>query len=158
MKIQKIYWHLIAFVKIIFYKIIYCGKFKISLSSTFRERFNIFIEEGTINIGNNVFFNHDCSITAAGSSVKIEDGTIFGEGVKIYCHNHIYNNFSKPIREQGYTVAPVNVGRHCWIGSNVIILKGVSIGDNSVIGAGCVIYKSIPANSVIIVKQELTSL
>ncbi len=151
MKVQKIYWHLIAFARIILYKIIYCGKFKISLSSTFRERFNLCIDKGTIHIGNNVFFNNDCSISATGSSIKIGDGTIFGEGVKIYCHNHIYKNFNIPIKDQGYMTAPVEIGRHCWIGSNVIILKGVSIG------AGCVIYKSIPANSIIIVKQELKS-
>ena len=42
-----------------------------------------------------------------------------------------------------------NFGNNCWICTNAVILKGVEIGDNSVIGAGCVIYRDIPANSVV---------
>ena len=60
-----------------------------------------------------------------------------------------------PIKHQGYTTAPIHIGKHCWIGSNVIILKGVTVGYNCVIGAGCVIYKDIPANSVVVNKQDL---
>lgn len=41
------------------------------------------------------------------------------------------------------------VGNNCWICTNAVILKGVEIGDNSVIGAGCVIHHDIPANSVV---------
>ena len=41
------------------------------------------------------------------------------------------------------------VGKDCWIGSNVTILKGVRIGDNTVIGAGCLIRQDIPANSIV---------
>lgn len=110
---------------------------------------------GKINVGKNVFFNHDCSITCEGTTITIGDGTHFGEGVKIYCHNHCYKDKSRPIKEQGYTCAPARIGSHCWIGSNVVILKGVTIGDNSVIGAGCVVYKDVPTNSVVVNKQEL---
>ena len=59
------------------------------------------------------------------------------------------------IKHQGYTSAPIVIGKHCWIGSNVTILKGVTIGDNCVIGAGCVIHKDVPANSIVVNKQEL---
>lgn len=102
-----------------------------------------------------MFFNHDCSITCEGSTITIGEGTIFGEGVKIYCHNHKYKDATRPIKEQGYSCAPVSIGKHCWIGSNVVILKGVSIGNNSVIGAGCVVYKNVAANTVVVNKQEL---
>lgn len=111
---------------------------------------------GGVKIGDNVFFNHDCSITCNGSTITIESGTIFGEGVKIYDHNHCYQDTELPIKEQGYTVAPVTIGSHCWIASNVVILKGVTIGDNCVIGAGCIIYKDVPANTVVVNHQNLT--
>lgn len=45
--------------------------------------------------------------------------------------------------------ASIKIGNNCWICTNAVILKGVEIGDNSVIGAGCVIYRDIPANSVV---------
>lgn len=87
--------------------------------------------------------------------ITIGDGTLFGESVKIYCHNHNYKYISRHIKEQGYSCASVSIGKHCWIGSNVIILKGVKIGDNSVIGTGCVVYKDVPSNTVMLNKQEI---
>ncbi len=48
----------------------------------------------------------------------------------------------------GYTSKPVKIGKYVWIGANVVILPGVEIGDNAVIGAGAIITKNIPANSV----------
>lgn len=45
--------------------------------------------------------------------------------------------------------ASIKIGNNCWICTNAVILKGVEIGDNNVIGAGCVIYRDIPANSVV---------
>lgn len=155
MIIQKIYWHIQSILKITLYKLLYGKKIKIG-SLTVRDRFNLTIlMDGHIYIGKNVFFNHDCSITSCGSVVKIGDGTIFGENVKIYDHNHCYEDINIPIKDQGYTTAPVSIGNHCWICSNVVILKGVTIGNNVVIGAGCVIYKDIPSSSIVINKQEL---
>ena len=110
--------------------------------------------QGKVILGDNVFFNNFCTVCAL-NEIRIGDGTIFGENVKIYDHNHKYMDPSIPIKKQGYTSAPIHIGKHCWIGSNVIILKGVTIGDNCVIGAGCVIYKDIPANSVVKNKQNL---
>lgn len=107
-----------------------------------------------ITIGSHVFFNNYCSLNAS-REITIGGYTIFGEGVKVYDHNHCYRDHTKPIKEQGYSVAPVHIGAHCWIASNVVILKGVSIGDRSVIGAGCVIYKDVPAGSVVICRQDL---
>jgi acetyltransferase-like isoleucine patch superfamily enzyme len=89
------------------------------------------------------------------NSISVGEGTIFGENVRLYDHNHIYLNSDIPIKQQGYTSAPINIGKHCWIGSNVTILKGVTIGDNCVIGAGCVIHEDVPANSIVVNKQEL---
>ena len=102
-----------------------------------------------------MFFNHDCSITCEGETITIGDRTIFGECVKIYCHNHKYKDTTRPIKEQGYSCAPITIGKNCWIGSNVVILKGVTIGDNTVVGAGCVIYKDVAENSLVMNKQEL---
>ena len=53
---------------------------------------------------------------------------------------------------------PVHIEDDCWIGSNVVILKGVHIGRHSVVGAGVVIYKDLPANSVVVCKQSLVSI
>lgn len=85
----------------------------------------------------------------------IGNGCIFGENVRIYDHNHKFSDTQKSIKEQGYTVKPVLIGDHCWIGSNVTILQGVQIGNNCVIGANCLIYKDIESNTVVMCEQGL---
>lgn len=154
MMMQKIYWHLQAMLKLAFYKMLYRKHLKVG-RITFRERFNLTICDGMINISNGVFFNHDCSLTSNGASITIGEGSIFGEGVKIYDHNHCYKDTSRPIKDQGYTSAPVVVGRHCWICSNVVILRGVTIGDNAVVGANCVVYQDVPDNTILMNGQNL---
>lgn len=154
----KIIYHVQAIVWMWFLKLFYRfggARFIVGKHVTFRKGFSMMIgKNGEVNIGNNVFFNNYCSLNAI-ERIIIGDGTIFGENVKVYDHNHCYQDLNVPIKEQGFTSAPVNIGKHCWIASNVVILKGVTIGDNCVIGAGCVIYKDVPEESVMINKQEL---
>ena len=111
-------------------------------------------QKGVIQIGNNVFFNNSCSINCL-NNILIGSNCQFGEGVKFYDHNHNYRDKGRLINEQGYSIGSIVIGNNCWFGSNVVILKDVEIGDNVVIGAGCIIYKSIPANTVIVNKQDL---
>jgi acetyltransferase-like isoleucine patch superfamily enzyme len=114
-------------------------------------------DNGVVKIGANNFFNNDCSITCKGR-IAIGNNNQFGEGVKLYDHNHAYKLKDVNINEQGYTVGTIIIGNNCWIGSNVIILKDVTIGDNVVIGAGCLIHKSVPSNTTVINKQVHTLL
>lgn len=154
----KIIYHVRAIVWLWFLKLFYRiggGKLIVGKHVTFRKGFSVMIDKhGVVNIGNGVFFNNYCSLNA-NERITIGDGTIFGENVKVYDHNHCYKNPEIPIKEQGFTVAPVSIGKHCWIASNVVVLKGVTIGDNCVIGAGCIVYKDVPAGSVVMNKQEL---
>lgn len=60
-----------------------------------------------------------------------------------------------PIKEQGYSTGKVHIGSHCWIGSNVTILKGANIGDNCVIGAGCVINGEVPSGTIIKINNNI---
>lgn len=153
MNLLKLYYHILCLIKTIVYKMIYGKSFIMPLSSTYRSGFHLVIEScGGVEIGKHCFFNNYCTI-ASRSRITIGDGTIFGENVKIYDHNHCYKDKSVSIKEQGYTEAPITIGRHCWIASNVIILKGVTIGDNCVIGAGCIIYKDVPEGTVVINRQ-----
>jgi acetyltransferase-like isoleucine patch superfamily enzyme len=108
---------------------------------------------GTLMIGNRVFFNNHCSITCF-HSIVIGDDCQFGEGVKFYDHNHQYRATDIPSNQQGYSIGSIKIGNNCWMGSNVVVLKNVEIGDNVVIGAGCIVHKSIPSNTVVIHKNE----
>lgn len=102
-----------------------------------------------LNIGANVFMNNYCSINCL-EKIEVGENTLFGEGVKLYDHNHQYS--AEKVEFQKFNTAPIKIGKNCWLGSNVVVLKGVTIGDNVIIGAGCLIHKDIPANSIIINK------
>jgi acetyltransferase-like isoleucine patch superfamily enzyme len=110
----------------------------------------------TLAIGNKVFFNNYCSVNALGS-INIGDNTMFGEGVKIYDHNHLYNwNKGKlDIARDDFNIGSVRIGKDCWIGSNVTILNNVEIGDNVIVGANCLVFKSVPSNSIVKSRSEL---
>lgn len=121
----------------------------------FRAGFKIVIDDnGKVIFGNRCFFNNYCSINCK-SSIVIGDYCIFGENVKIYDHNHCYVDENIPIADQGFKAKPVHIGKNCWIGSNCVILPGVTIGNHSVIGAGCIIYKDIPEDSLVTCGNKL---
>ena len=137
------------------YRLLYLKKFQFGTRLTFRDGFHLLVEKsGKVIIGNRVFFNNFCSINAM-LSVTIDDDCIFGENVKIYDHNHCYQDRSQSISKQGFSTAAIQIGRNCWIGSQVTILKGVTIGDNSIIGAGVVVYQDVPENSIILSNGEI---
>ncbi|OHP89942.1 exopolysaccharide biosynthesis protein [Streptococcus sp. HMSC063B03] len=107
---------------------------------------NFHVSSGKLILHDGVFINNSCSFNCM-ERIEIGSGTMMGEGVRFYDHDHIYT--AEKIEKWQWTTAPVRVGRDCWIGSNVTILKGVTIGDNTIIGAGCIVRKDIPANSVV---------
>lgn len=96
-----------------------------------------------ITVGKNVFFNTGCSFQDRGG-ITIGDGTQIGMNVTIATLNH---GFDLKTRNTTYP-SPVIIGKNVWIGSNVTIVPGAVIGDNSVIAAGAVVKGTIPENVV----------
>ncbi|MEG0295991.1 MAG: sugar O-acetyltransferase [Clostridium sp.] len=106
-----------------------------------------------ISIGENSFINYNCTLLDC-NKITIGKNVLIGPGTGIYTASHpidykdrlnkITNN-EAPYKTYAL---PVVVGDNVWIGGNVSILPGVIIGDNCVIGAGSVVTKSIPENSV----------
>lgn len=156
MIIFKIWFHFIAELKKLMYRTIYGSRVSFGKNFTFRKGFSLIVDKNaSVEIGDNCFFNNNCSINCI-NTVKIGAGSIFGEGIHIYDHNHRFADSSSPIKSQGYSVGSVVIGKHCWIGSNVVILKGAEIGDNCVIGAGCVISEKIPAGNIVISNRSIS--
>jgi len=105
----------------------YCDYgYNISVGKNFYANFNmVILDEAKVTFGDNVFIAPNCGFYTAGHPV---DPTERNKGLE----------YAKPI----------TVGNNVWIGANVCVLPGVTIGDNCVIGAGSVVVKDIPANSV----------
>lgn len=96
-----------------------------------------------IKIGKNVFINACCRFQDQGG-IEIGDGALIGHNTTIATLNHDFN----PVKRQNLNPSPVKIGRNVWIGSDCTILPGVEIGDGAIIGAGSVVTKSIPANTI----------
>lgn len=108
--------------------------------------------KGKLIIGDGVYMNRYCMISAH-EEVTIGDHCLFGPGVRVFDNNHKFS--PKNGVSTDLSTAPIHIGKNCWIASNVIILKGSTIGDNCVIGAGCIIHGDIPTGSVVKCKQDL---
>ena len=151
----KFWHHIICFIQLIIFKLLYGKQLQIGKHVTWRSNFSIMIDaNGRVVIGDNCFFNNGCSI-ASNRNITIGEGTLFGENVKVYDHNHRFRNLVVPIKEQGFSNGNVSIGKHCWIGSNVVILKGALIGDNCVIGAGCVIDCTVTSGTIVKLNQNI---
>lgn len=130
------------------------NKLKIGGGSYFRGKSSFYLgDKAKIIIGQHVFFNRGCSLNAM-EGIEIGNDCLFGEDVKIYDHNHKFRKKEERINNQGYTKELIEIGDSCWIGSNVIILKGSIIGNNCVIAAGVIIRNKIPDNTLISIESE----
>lgn len=97
-----------------------------------------------ITVGKNVFINACCHFQDQGG-ITLGDNCLVGHNVVFATLNHGF----APEERQSMLPAPIVVGRNVWIGSNSTILQGVTIGDNSIIAAGSVVTKDIPANVIV---------
>ena len=97
-----------------------------------------------IHIGENVFINACCHFQDHGG-VTLGDGCQIGHNVVFATLNHGI----EPENRRFTYPAPIVLGRNVWVGSNSTILQGVTIGDNSVVAAGAVVTKNVPADTIV---------
>ncbi|MBD8042644.1 sugar O-acetyltransferase [Arthrobacter sp. Sa2BUA2] len=96
-----------------------------------------------ITLGKRVFINSGCRFQDQGG-ITIGDDCLIGHNAVLATLNHDLS----PSRRADMHPAPITLGRNVWLGSNVTVLPGVSIGDDSVVAAGAVVTKDLPARSL----------
>ena len=101
-----------------------------------------------IEIGDRSFINHQCCVWAAPAGpIKIGSGVLLGPGVCIIASDH-GTALGSPIAEQGGKDAPIRIGDGVWLGAHVVVTAGVTIEDGCVVGAGAVVTRDLPRNSI----------
>lgn len=103
--------------------------------------------KGSVVIGDGTFVNRN-TIIGAYKRVEIGRSVTIGPNVCIYDHNHAISG------KEGYEAKRIVIGARVWIGANVCILKGCTIGENAIIGAGCVVTTDVPANTILVQKRS----
>lgn len=99
-------------------------------------------------IGDDVDLAFGVLIESSGG-VTIGDRALIGFGTKIFSRNHIVPPRGEPIFNSGHTNQPVSIGQDAWLGANVIVLPGRTIGEGAVVGAGSVVTKDVPPFAVV---------
>lgn len=98
-------------------------------------------------IGEETFINANLQILSAGK-VTIGAHCFIGPNCQLFTPNHHPSN--KELRRQGWQYdGPITIGDDCWFGGSVIVLPNVTIGDNVVVGAGSVVTKDVPSNTIV---------
>lgn len=114
-----------------------------SMAPTFQQVFN-----PKITIGNRVTSTGGLTL-GAHVEIAVEDDVMFASNVLVSDALHGYEDPNTPYKYQPMTrIAPIVIKRGCWIGQNVVIMPGVTIGEFSIVGANSVVTENIPARSI----------
>lgn len=98
-----------------------------------------------VHFGKNIYANFNLTLVDD-THIYVGDYTMFGPNVTVATAGH---PILPEVREKMYQYNfPVHIGKNCWIGAGVVIVPGITIGDNVVIGAGSVVTKDLPSNVV----------
>jgi acetyltransferase-like isoleucine patch superfamily enzyme len=104
--------------------------------------------EGRISIGAKSVLGQECTISAY-KHVSIGRECVIADRVMMIDFDHGMVEVDRPIRLQGIYKRDVRVGNNVWIGYGACILRGVSVGDNAVVGTSAVVTKDVPANAIV---------
>jgi acetyltransferase-like isoleucine patch superfamily enzyme len=104
--------------------------------------------EGVVEIGAKTVMGQECTISAY-KRVRIGEQCVIADRAMFIDFDHGVVEVERPIRQQGIYTREVEVGSNVWIGYGACILRGVSVGDNSIVGTNSVVTKDVPANAVV---------
>ena len=102
---------------------------------------------GTLKLGTRCFLNSYSRIVCH-ERIHLGDGVLFGPYASVIDHDHEVDFTNSILHRERLNTAPIEIGNNVWLGEKVTVLKGVTIGDNTVVGAGSVVTRSLPANCV----------
>ena len=106
------------------------------------------VHEGEVEIGAKTVLGQECTITAF-QHISIGRECILADRVMLIDFDHGVVEVERPIREQGIYKRDVRVGHNCWIGYGACMLRGVSVGDNAIVGTSAVVTKDVPDNAIV---------
>ncbi len=106
------------------------------------------VHEGEVEIGAKTVIGQECTISAF-QHVSIGRECILADRVMLIDFDHGVTEVDRPIRLQGIYKRDVRIGHNVWIGYGACVLRGVSVGDNSVIGTNSVVTREVPENAVV---------
>ena len=112
------------------------------------DRTKIRCHEGEVIVGQKSVLGQECTISAY-RHVRIGEQCVIADRAMFIDFDHGVVEVERPIRLQGIYKRDVNVGSNVWVGYGACVLRGVRVGDNSVIGTNSVLTKDIPANAVV---------
>jgi len=123
-------------------RLIFGNKVTVYSGCRFRSR------SGELLVGDDVSFGPNCVVYEWRAGGRIGASSMLAAGVILSGVNHGMDPEAGPYRDQPAQALPVDIGCNVWIGMNSTVMPGVSIGDNSVIGAGSVVTRSIPSGVI----------
>jgi len=104
--------------------------------------------EGVVEIGAKTVMGQECTISAY-QRVRIGNECVIADRAMFIDFDHGVVEIERPIRRQGIYKRDVIVGSNVWIGYGACVLRGVSVGDNAIVGTNSVVTKDVPANAVV---------
>lgn len=106
------------------------------------------VHEGEVEIGAKTVLGQECTISAF-QHVSIGRECILADRVMLIDFDHGVVEVDRPIREQGIYKRDVRVGHNCWLGYGACVLRGVTVGDNAIVGTSAVVTRDVPENAVV---------
>ena len=104
--------------------------------------------EGVVEIGDKTVFGQECTVSAY-QRVRIGEQCVIADRAMFIDFDHGVVDVERPIRLQGIYKRDVVIGSNVWVGYGACVLRGVSVGDNAIIGSNSVVTKDVPANAVV---------
>lgn len=102
---------------------------------------------GELVLGDRVILGHGVTL-AANEHLSIGADSLLAELVSVRDHDHSFDDPSVPVRDQGAVCAPVRIGRDVWLGTRVVVTRGITIGDHAVVGACAVVTHDVPGGQL----------
>lgn len=98
-----------------------------------------------LHFGKNIFINSGVMFTDLGG-ITLDDDVLIGPGASLVSVNHPLD----PSHRHGIELQPIHIKKNAWIGAKAIILPGITVGENAIVGAGAVVTKNVAANTVVV--------